>query len=287
MKTKLHHPVTHFLLILGLGFYAASTQAQEQKDPYKKPVEAAAPATPVATASTSEVPGEPDRNVSYSVMATIEWIDVNTADAMALMRGDLAPNSAELIHKIRDLETQGKATLVDAQSVTTRSGQRAISEGCKELIYPTEFERASIKNTNKAPACSPKIEAGEKDIATQQDASGTLSPTAFEVRPVGGRFEMDPTIGPDLKTLDINMAPEYTIFTGWEGYGKVRVGGETVPMAEQPIFASSKITTAVTIMSGQTIVAGMVTVQNEDGTVDPTKKRLLLVHGLVFPVRPH
>lgn len=283
MKTKQNHPIIHRLSILGLSFFMVSAQAQEEKDPYKKPAVNAAP----AVAPVTPVPKESNVEADYCVTATIEWIDMSNGDVMSLMRGDLAPNSAELIQKIRDLEAQGKATLVNAQSVTTRSGQRATSEGTKEFIYPTEFERASTKNTNKAPANSPKIEAGEKEIVTQQDSSGTSSPTAFEMRPVGGRFELDPVIGPDGKTLDLNMAPEYTIFTGWEGYGKVSVGGKIVPIAEQPIFACSKVTTAVRIMSGQTIVAGMVTVQNEDGTVDPTKKRLLLVHGLIFPVRAH
>lgn len=285
MKTKQNHPIIHCLSILGLSFFMVSAQAQEEKDPYKKPAvnvaPAVAPVTPVLKESNVEA------DYYDCVTVTTEWIDISTADAMALMRGGLAPNSAELIQKIRDLEAQGKATLVDAQSVTTRSGQRATSEGTKEFIYPTEFESPNTKSANKAPSNPPKPEADEDKKAIQQDSTSTPTPRAFEMRPVGGRFELDPVIGPDGKKLDINMAPEYTIFTGWEGYGKVSVGGKTVPMAEQPIFACSRITTAVSIVSGQTIVAGMVTVQKEDGTVDPTKKRLLLVHGLIFPVRAH
>lgn len=281
MKTKQYHPIIRRFFILGLGFFMVSAQAQEQKDPYKKPAANAAPAQ-------APTPKEPVIEEAYHlVTVTIEWIDMSNGDAMQLMRGGLAPNSVELIQKIRDLETQGKATLINSQSVTTRSGSRATSEGTKEFIYPTEFESPNTKSANKAPSNPPKPEADEGKKAIQQDSPSTPSPTAFEMRPVGGRFELDPVIGPDGKTLDINMAPEYVIFTGWQEYGKVRIGGEIVSMVEQPIFASSRVTTSVTIVSGQTIVAGMVTVQKEDGTVDTTKKRLLLVHGLIFPVRTH
>lgn len=284
MKTPLHSPFICGLFIFGLGFCCASAQAQEQKDPYKKTAANAASATPSASGSqapASSAPKEPDANDNYCVTTTIEWIDIGNSDVMSLMRGSLAPNSAELIQKIRELETQGKATLVDTQSVTTKSGQRATSEGTKEFIYPTEYDPVDSNSANKAPA-----KAGDEKKAIQEDSTSTPTPTAFEMRPVGGRFELDPVAGPDGKTLDINMQAEYNLFTGWEGYGKMRVGGEIVPMVQQPIFASSKITTAVTIMSGQTIVAGIVTVQKEDGTIDPTKKRLLLVHGMIFPIRP-
>ncbi|CAN5905212.1 hypothetical protein BH11VER1_BH11VER1_07000 [soil metagenome] len=289
MKTKLQYSVTPCLLILGLGFCVATAQAQEQKDPYKKPAANVSPAVPAASSSptpAAATPEEPDMNEDYCVTATIEWIDLSTGDAMSLMRGGLAPNSKELIQKIRDFEAQGRATLVEAQSITTKSGQRATSEGTKEFIYPTEFHPFETKGLSEANINLSNTPVKDGKIIIQQEAPGSAPPTAFEMRPVGGRFELDPVIRSDGKTLDLNMAPEYTIFTGWQEIGKVRIGGETLPMVEQPLFATTKITTAVTIESGQTIVAGMTNVQKEDGTIDATKKRFVLVHGMIFPIRP-
>lgn len=289
MKIHLHFRFTHVLFILGLGCYCASAQAQEQKDPYKKPATNAAPAIPSTSASSapaSSVPETSDMHENFCITATIEWIDLGTGDAISLMRGGLAPNSAELIRKIRDFEAQGKATLVDVQSLTTKSGQRATSEGVREIIYPTEFHPFETKGLTEANVNLSNTQVKDGKITLQQEAPGAAQPTAFEMRPVGGRFELDPLIRPDGKTLDINMAPEYTIFNGWQEFGKVRIGGETLAMVEQPHFATSRITTAVTIESGQTIVAGMTSVQKEDGTIDPAKKRLLLVHGIIFPIRP-
>jgi hypothetical protein len=284
MKTKLHHPVTHFLLILGLGFYAASAQAQEQKDPYKKTA-----AIPAATPAPEAAPAPEARSVEmeHCVTATVEWIDLSTADAMSLMRGSLAPNSPELIQMIRDFEAQGKATLLDAQSVTTRAGQRAISEGIKEVMYPTEFQALDTKGLTQANVNLSSTQVKDGKITLQQEASSSASPISFQMRATGGRFELEAVVGADGKTLELSMAPEYIIFTGWQQFGSVRIGGETRPIVEQPHFASSKISTSMMIESGQTIVAGMTNVQKEDGTIDSTKKRLLLVHGLVFPVRPH
>jgi len=281
MKTKQYYRIFLNLLLVSIGSTMASAQAPQQADPYKKAATSAV--APVVSEEASS-PAEGNIDIEYNITATIEWLDLSNADAMSLMRGGLAPNSAELIQKIRELETQGKATLVEAQSVTTKSGQRATSEGVKEFIYPTEFKPFESKSLSEANVNLSNTQVKDGKITLQQEASGAAQPTAFEMRPVGGRFEVDPVIGSDGKTLHVNMAPEYVIFTGWQELGKVRLGGETLAMVEQPHFASTRITTAITIVSGQTIVAGMTNVQKEDGTIDPTKKRLLLVHGLIFPI---
>lgn len=279
MKTNLHSPFIQRLLLLSLGLCVASAQAQEQTDPYKKPAATAStPATPE--------PADPEQAIMEDgmVSVTAEWMDLNTADAMSLMRGGLPPNSPALIQKIRALEAEGKAILIDAHSVITRSGQRATSEGTKEFLYPAEAQIVDKGGLTQANLNLSNTKLADGKITIVQEASSTPMPTSYEMRNLGGRMEIDAVIHADGKTIELNAMHEYTILAGWQEYGKVQVGGEKLPMIDKPVFSVSKVITGLCIRSAQTAVVGMTNVQMEDGTIDPAKKRLLLVSGLIFPV---
>jgi general secretion pathway protein D len=148
---------------------------------------------------------------------------------------------------------------MSAPSVTTRSGQRATIEVIREFIYPTEFDPPQIPQT--VGATTGLIGGG--------GGSGTFpvtptTPTAFEMRPVGVRMEVDPVIGPDGYTIDLNLAPEVTEFEGFINYGSPigtanALGGTTIltpNIINQPIFSTRKVTTAVTVWDGQTVAMG-------------------------------
>ncbi|MFZ4763630.1 MAG: Amuc_1098 family type IV pilus outer membrane protein [Roseimicrobium sp.] len=154
--------------------------------------------------------------------------------------------------------------LMSAPSVTTRSGQRATIEVVREFIYPTEFDPPQIPQT-----------VGATTGASLGGASGAstfpvtpTTPTAFEMRPVGVRMEVDPVIGPDGYTIDLNLAPEVTEFEGFINYGSPintasidALGNPTTlvltdNIINQPIFSTRKVTTAVTVWDGQTVAMG-------------------------------
>lgn len=272
------------LLILGFGFSIFSIEAQEQTDPYKKPS---------TEQATTKVPGpvKQEFNVrAANIRVTTEWIDMNTADAMQLMRSGLAPNSPELIQKIRKLEDQGKAAVVDAQSIVMRVGVRAAAYGAKEFIYASDYEEISIPKANDKNKTenAASLPVKEDKAPTQPMIVGTLAPNGFQKRDVGGKLEVEASMGADSASLiDITFAPEYTIFTGWQNIGKVLINGNIVPMVEQPLFAASRCATHVVVDSGETLVVQMTSVQKEDGTIDLNKKRLLLVQAAIFWVPSH
>ena len=96
-------------------------------------------------------------------------------------------------------------------------------------------------------------------------------PTAFETRNLGVTLEVEPIIGPDGYTIDLNLSPEVVEFDGFINYGSpingpilntlvvpniVATAVLTANVINQPIFSTRKVTTSVSIWDGQTVALG-------------------------------
>lgn len=178
---------------------------------------------------------------------------------------------------IRALAQRKGVDLMSAPSVTTKGGQRATIEVVREFIYPTEFDPPQVP-TNVGGNLGGGGGAGGSIPVTP------TTPTAFEMRPVGVRMEVDPTVGADGYTIDLNLLPEVTEFDGFINYGSpIFSSGQTnlldafgnvifdflgnpitrserILLTEniinQPVFSTRKVTTSVTVWDGQTVVLG-------------------------------
>ena len=263
----------HLLVVLGLAL--ACARAQEGADPYKKSSDKPQPA--------AKAPEQPAPPQEFMIQTTVEWIEVAIQDAALLLREGLAPNSAELIEKIRTLEKTGKATVVDTISALSRNGQRAATEGTKEFIYPTEFNPAQTPKLKELDLSGNQIK--EPRLALATEAHATAQPTAFTMRPLGARMETEASIGEEGRFIELNLAPEITRLAGNQAFGVVRIGGENVPSLEQPLFVTSKVQTALMLRSGETVLAGVTTAFNDDGEADRAKKWLVLIRAVTVPVR--
>ncbi len=99
------------------------------------------------------------------------------------------------------------------------------------------------------------------------------TPTAFETRNTGVTLEVEPVVGPDGTTIDLNLVPQVVEFEGFINYGSpilapasftVNPLGNvftqprliTPNVINQPIFSSRKVTTSVSVWDGQTVVLG-------------------------------
>jgi general secretion pathway protein D len=107
------------------------------------------------------------------------------------------------------------------------------------------------------------------------------TPTAFETRKTGVTMEVEPVVSDDARSVEIVLAPEVVDFEGFVNYGspinspnssafqQVTSGGTTsyIPLFTpeqlitpnkilQPVFKSSKVSTAVKVWDGQTVVLG-------------------------------
>ena len=174
---------------------------------------------------------------------------------------------------IRLLNQKRGIDLLSAPSVTTKSGQRAVIEVVVEFRYPTEFNPPQIPNI-----------AVNTGVATGGGSSTPVTPTtptAFETRNTGVTLEVEPVIGPDGQTIDLNLAPQVVEFDGFVNYGSPIYGPPTplfgaIPnifglfpiigfgpakvvtsnAINQPIFDTRKVTTSVSVWDGQTVIIG-------------------------------
>ncbi|OYW22730.1 MAG: hypothetical protein B7Z55_04290, partial [Planctomycetales bacterium 12-60-4] len=127
---------------------------------------------------------------------------------------------------LRKLSQEKGVNLMSAPSVTTRSGQNATVEVVREFIYPTEFDPPRQATLN------------EPMIPT--------TPTAFEMKPVGVRMEVVPTLGNE-GDIELTVTPEVTSFEGFMDYGApiISKAGQVVSenKIQQPIFHTSRMPT--------------------------------------------
>lgn len=168
---------------------------------------------------------------------------------------------------IRALSQRKGVDLLSAPSVLARSGQRAKIEVIREFIYPTEYDPPEIPNQFGAIAGVGGVGGGAAAAGGAFPVT-PATPTAFETRNTGVTLEVDPVLGADQFTIDLNLAPEVVEFDGFINYGSpiqttsVNALGLVQPVVitenriEMPVFNTRKVTTQVTIWDGQTVALG-------------------------------
>jgi len=175
---------------------------------------------------------------------------------------------------LRALDQKKGVDLLSAPRVTTKSGQRAVIEVIEEFRYPTEFNPPQIPQTFSPPTTINTGLAGTSSGASVFPVTPT-TPTAFETRNTGVTLEVEPTVGSDNYTIDLNLVPQVVEFEGFINYGSpitipnpaaLTFTGAvlnapssvvlTPNVINQPIFSTRKVTTSVTVWDGQTVVLG-------------------------------
>ncbi|MCB1233767.1 MAG: type II and III secretion system protein [Verrucomicrobiae bacterium] len=165
---------------------------------------------------------------------------------------------------IRALNQHKGIDLLSAPSVMCRSGNRAKMEVIREFIYPTEYDPPEIPNQVGTSSFGGIGGGGVSSFPVTP-----ATPAAFETRNTGVTLEVDPVIGADEFTIDLNLAPEVVEFEGFINYGSpinsaaldpVTGAGTSVQLTENriemPVFSTRKVTTQVTIWDGQTVALG-------------------------------
>jgi general secretion pathway protein D len=165
---------------------------------------------------------------------------------------------------LRTLDQNKGIDFLVAPSVVAKSGQRSRVAVTREFIYPTEFDPPQIPQT--LGATYTYLNGVLIEISTPGVNPVTpTTPTAFEMREVGVVLEVEPVVGPDNRTVELNLVPNLVEFEGFINYGSpIALTGSAVPPGLiatpneilQPIFRSNKVSTNVTVYDGQTVVLG-------------------------------
>ena len=193
---------------------------------------------------------------------------------------------------VRALNQKKGVDLLSAPRVTTKSGQRAVIEIVREFRYPTKFDPPKIPQTVGSIPLGGSGGGGSLNFTSE--GSGTVpvtptTPTDFETRNTGVTLEVEPVVGPDGVTIDLNLVPQVVEFEGFINYGSPifapstsiinqLTGGViasppsviTPNVINQPIFNSRKVTTSVSVWDGQTVVLGGLMREDVQKTEDRT-----------------
>lgn len=207
-----------------------------------------------------------DANAPKTILITVDFLKVDPATANELVHGEKSPKSGKEWHQaLLKLQNPPKAELLGTASVTTKSGQRASSESVQEHVYATEYAPAAGRKPKSPPV--PATTSGV-DVPT---------PTAFEMKPVGLRLEVDPVVGPDGKTIDLNLAPEFVRYFGEDATLKLPTEGGERDVQTKPRFYSMKVQTAVSVTDGGSALIGTLLPPDENGEADNTQRVLVFV----------
>jgi general secretion pathway protein D len=173
---------------------------------------------------------------------------------------------------IRALNQKKGIDLLSAPKITTKSGQRAVIEIVREFRYPTQFTEP------KVPDIQGRGSSNSTSTTIALPVVGPSTPSNFETRNTGVTLEVEPVVGPDGITIDLNLVPQVVEFEGFINYGSpistvnpALLGFLGVPavalgtnqsivltdnVINQPIFSTRKVTTSVSVWDGQTVVLG-------------------------------
>ncbi|HEY5037182.1 MAG TPA: hypothetical protein VII74_08645 [Chthoniobacterales bacterium] len=180
---------------------------------------------------------------------------------------------------IRALNQKKGVDLLSAPRVTTKSGQRAVIEIVREFRYPTQFDPPKIPDRTGSDVVST---TGLTGASTGAFPVTPTTPTAFETRNTGVTLEVEPVVGPDGVTIDLNLVPQVVEFEGFINYGSPIQSVSVNPLGiassftltpnviNQPIFNTRKVTTSVSVWDGQTVVLGGLMREDVQKTEDRT-----------------
>ena len=184
---------------------------------------------------------------------------------------------------IRALNQEKVTTIANQATTVTRPGQRAVIEGVRNFIYPTEYDPPEIPQTfggndggNGITFDPDTLTFVEDPTAASENNSFPVTPahpTAFDVRNVGTRFEVEPTIDPNGYTVTLNLSLEFAQFEGFINYG-TPITADGVVLTDnrilQPLFRVSKIAQPVHVNDGANFVIGGIIEDDVQFTDDKT-----------------
>ena len=176
-----------------------------------------------------------------------------------LFENRLDSDGTPLRRKVQELVREGDAKVLESMMVTARSGQRAKAESVLEIIYPTVYEAPKIPN--------------EVELRGRAEAPVTaVMPSAFETRNVGTTIEVDPVIGRDQLTIDLNLAPEKVEHQGYSIWPNDEVEARFKTL--MPTYYTMRFSTQVTVIDGHYAFLG--TARPMEGSQRGVKDPLVL-----------
>src|SRR5882724_10037512 len=115
---------------------------------------------------------------------------------------------------IRALNQKKGVDLLSAPKVTTKSGQRAIVEVVREFRYPSTFTPPQVPSISSSTGTT--LIGGATTVPVVVTPT---TPQTWETRNTGVTLEVEPVVGEDARTIDLNLIPQVVEFEGFINYG--------------------------------------------------------------------
>jgi hypothetical protein len=213
-------------------------------------------------------PGERSGNINleYSLYS------LDRAEAREILAG--ATTFTAPWEKLQAALSARRARLEHVSTIITKSGQRAVTEEAQQVRYATEYtlegRRGSKETTRKTVTTRPdaKKDAGESSTTEEitvnrTDANSERQPgtaTSFETRDAGVTVEVEPVLGPDGVTVDLNNVVNSVAYRGG-----LQVTGIATRYPVQPLFETRKVTTSVSAVIGRNVLIGTLNPPGNNG----------------------
>jgi general secretion pathway protein D len=173
---------------------------------------------------------------------------------------------------IRAMNQKKGIDLMSAPKVTTKSGNKAVVKVTRSFPYATQYNPPELPSATSGTTTTT---TGTKSGFFTDSLVTPTTPTTFENRDLGVTLEVEPQVGADNYTIELNLSPEVVEFEGFINYGSPIKGPTISPdpflfpgpftvgtyditanVINQPIFSTRKVTTSVSIWDGQTVALG-------------------------------
>jgi type II secretory pathway component GspD/PulD (secretin) len=164
-----------------------------------------------------------------------------------------------VVSNLEILEADAAKVREAAQKVTTKANHHAAWEMLDALIPTKEARlvtslRLETKSGNRATAEGGEIRLYNSETTLDESKR---SSTAMEERRAGTTLEMEPTIGADGETIELNVSLEHHHGPPMDRWDTINVSGEKT--LESPVvdFYVAEVTTGYTTLSGMTKLLGI------------------------------
>jgi hypothetical protein len=176
----------------------------------------------------------------------------------------------------------GRGRVIDQRSGAFRSGNRGVWEDIHEIRYASEYNvEGEVPQVELPRHIQPKTLAEHLQIFSLMHAPKTTmledpatSPAAFDTRNAGFTVEFEPVLQQDGATVDIQLAVNETKLAGYAPYYQREINGKLQTAIEQPIFATMKISTNLSVTLGKSALLAVMTPMDDD--MKPSKDRRIL-----------
>jgi hypothetical protein len=230
-------------------------------------------------------PFDPTLNLPKYVQVQVEFVEMAHEDLTKLLflSNPESSDATALRMTVAEMVKKEQATVLETMMVVARSGEKAVSEGISEFIYPTEYEPPEIPNEVDLP--------DKEGGLTLEDVKGLwalrtpATPTSFETRNLGSTFEIAPLIGENGRIIDLNFAPEIVWHSGNTVWVETKDGLGNVSKIEMPRMYKLGVTTAITCIDGQYNLVAVLSPKDQEGITDFSRKVMVFVKCDIMVVK--